>query len=409
VLSKISASGRIFTAYSDEEWTVEGASVRVSLVCFDTSSSGEVLLNGLPVAEIFSDLTSNLAGLDLSIAARLPENLSTAFVGGQKDGPFDMPGDEARKLIAMPLNPNGKPNSEVVRHWLNGRGIARRDEDLWIIDFGEMPLNDAALYEEPFKIVEDQIKPARMQNRDKRRREKWWLHGRPGTKAKEAASSMSHAICCSLTSKHLAFRFYPTTKFPDNSAVFIARDDDTTFGVLHSAFHELWALRMGTSLEDRPRYTPSTTFETFPFPEGLTPNIPAADYADDPCSVKIAAAAQRLNELRENWLNPADLVDRVPEVVPGYPDRILPKNDAAAKELKKRTLTNLYNTRPAWLDHAHKALDEAVAEAYGWGDDWRAGVLTEDEILARLFKLNQERAEAETKATSKKVKGKANV
>lgn len=96
--------------------------------------------------------------------------------------------------------------------------------------------------------------------------------------------------------------------------------------------------------------------------------------------------------MRENWLNPADLVDRVPEVVPGYPDRIRPKNEAAAKELKKRTLTNLYNKRPAWLDHAHKALDEAVAEAYGWGDDWRAGLLTEDEILARLFKLNQERA-----------------
>lgn len=104
-----------------------------------------------------------------------------------------------------------------------------------------------------------------------------------------------------------------------------------------------------------------------------------------------------MNELRENWLNPSELVDRVPEVVAGYPDRILPKNDAAAAELKKRTLTNLYNARPAWLDHAHKALDEAVAEAYGWGDDWRAGKLTDDEILARLFRLNQERAEAERK------------
>ncbi len=106
-------------------------------------------------------------------------------------------------------------------------------------------------------------------------------------------------------------------------------------------------------------------------------------------------AAARLNELRENWLNPADLVRRVPEVVPGYPDRILPVSEAAEKELRKRTLTNLYNTRPAWLDHAHKALDEAVAEAYGWGDDWRAGALTDDEILARLFRLNQERAKAQ--------------
>ena len=141
-----------------------------------------------------------------------------------------------------------------------------------------------------------------------------------------------------------------------------------------------------------PRYTPSTTFETFPFPAGLTPNIPAADYADDPRAQKIAEAAARLNELRENWLNPPDLVKRVPEVVAGYPDRLLPIDEAAEKVLKKRTLTNLYNARPAWLDHAHAALDEAVAEAYDWGDDWRAGKLDEDEILARLFRLNQERA-----------------
>ena len=113
--------------------------------------------------------------------------------------------------------------------------------------------------------------------------------------------------------------------------------------------------------------TPSTTFETFPFPfpfpEGLTPNISAADYAADPRAIKIATAAARLNELRENWLNPADLVAYVPEVVPGYPNRILPIDDAAAKTLKSRTLTNLYNTRPAWLAHAHAALDLAVAEA----------------------------------------------
>ena len=177
----------------------------------------------------------------------------------------------------------------------------------------------------------------------------------------------------------------------------IARDDDTTFGILHSRFHELWALRMGTSLEDRPRYTPSTTFETFPFPIGLSPDISAADYANNPNAQAIAAAAARLNELRENWLNPADLINRVPEVVPSYPDRILPKDDKAAKELKKRTLTNLYNARPAWLDHAHRALDEAVAEAYGWGDDWRDGKLTEDEILARLFRLNQDRAAKQDK------------
>ena len=126
---------------------------------------------------------------------------------------------------------------------------------------------------------------------------------------------------------------------------------------------------------------------TFPFPEGLQPNIPAEDYADDPRAVAIAAAAQRLVTLRDNWLNPPEWVKRVPEVVPGYPDRILPVDEAAAKELKKRTLTNLCNARPAWLSHAHDALDAAVANAYGWEADIEDG-----EVLKRLLELNQERA-----------------
>jgi type II restriction/modification system DNA methylase subunit YeeA len=99
-----------------------------------------------------------------------------------------------------------------------------------------------------------------------------------------------------------------------------------------------------------------------------------------------------LVRLRDNWLNPQEWVKRVPEVVPGYPDRLLPVDDKAAAELKKRTLTNLYNQRPTWLANAHKALDEAVAAAYGWPAD-----LSDDEILARLFALNQERAAAEAK------------
>ncbi len=186
---------------------------------------------------------------------------------------------------------------------------------------------------------------------------------------------------------------------PDHQLIAIARDDDTTFGILHSRFHEAWSLRLGTSLEDRPRYTPTTTFETFPFPEGLTPNIPAADYAGDPRAMRIAAAAKRLDELRRAWLNPPDLVDIVPEITPTaapgeaprrYPDRIVPKTAEAAAKLKERTLTNLYNQRPRWLADAHEALDRAVAAAYGWPED-----IATDDALARLLALNLERAQAQ--------------
>jgi hypothetical protein len=77
-----------------------------------------------------------------------------------------------------------------------------------------------------------------------------------------------------------------------------------------------------------------------------------------------------LNELRERWLNP---------------------DGASEAELKKRTLTNLYNQRPAWLDNAHRKLDCAVWAAYGWEDPDPASV-DEDTVLARLLALNLERA-----------------
>jgi hypothetical protein len=115
------------------------------------------------------------------------------------------------------------------------------------------------------------------------------------------------------------------------------------------------------------------------------------DYAGDARAQAIAAAAADLNAKREAWLNPPDLIIRLPEVVPGYPDRLLPRDDKAAAILKSRTLTNLYNARPTWLTHLHATLDQAVADAYGWGDDWRAG-MDDDTILSRLFALNQDRA-----------------
>ena len=164
----------------------------------------------------------------------------------------------------------------------------------------------------------------------------------------------------------------------------IVRDDDTTFGILHSRFHELWSLRLGTSLEDRPRYTPSTTFKTFPFPAGLAPNnLPAADYAGDPRATAIAEASRRLVELRDRWLNPPEWVEWVDEPAPRYPRRPVPRDEEAAKALRKRTLTNLYNARPQWLVDAHAALDTAVAAAYGWPAD-----IIDDDALRELLDLN---------------------
>lgn len=397
VLERILKTGVIFNAWSDEPWINDGAAVRVSLVCFGVihpSPSGKEVgaegffLNGQPVVEIYADLTTDQNGaLDLTQVRPLMENIDISFQGTSKKASFDILGDLARSWLNLP-NPNGKPNQDVLRKWANGLILAGRAEDLWIIDFGcSMSEQEASLYEIPFDYALKRVKPERDRNNRKAYRKYWWRHAEPRPRMRFSLCSLSRYIATIAHSKHRFFVWLDGVVCPDQALIVIARDDDTTFGIVHSRFHELWSLRLGTSLEDRPRYTPTTTFETFPFPADLQPNIPASAYADDPRAIAIAAAARRLVELRDNWLNPPQWIRRVPEVVPGYPDRLLPVDDRAAAELKKRTLTNLYNQRPTWLINAHRVLDEAVAAAYGWPAD-----LSDEEILRRLLALNQERA-----------------
>lgn len=385
VLERIRETGQIFEAWSDEAWVNDGAAVRVSLVCFG-GKPDEVRLNGQSVNEIFADLTGATA-IDLTVAKQLPENLGVSFQGTIKAGSFDISGDLAREWLKLPKNPNGRHNSDVLRPWANGMDITRRYSDTWIIDFGiNMTEEEASFYEKPFEHVIKNIKPLREKVRREGHRKYWWRYGETRSGMRFALKHLRRFIVTPTIAKFRLFAWLEQPIQPDHALFAFARDDDTTFGILHSRFHELWSLRMGTSLENRPRYTSTTTFETFPFPEGLTPNIPSENYATHPHAQAIAATAQRLNELRENWLNPPEWVKKVPEVVAGYPDRLLPVDNQAAEQLKKRTLTNLYNQKPLWLVNAHKKLDEAVATAYGWKAD-----LTDDEILSNLLKLNLKR------------------
>ena len=403
VLERIVDTTRIFEAWSDEEWVNDGAAVRVSLVGFgpffgvDRSNR----LDGEEVASIHADLTAS-EGLDLTKAIRLQENASTAYLGMKKGGNFDIQGETAFLWLKQP-NPNGRPNSDVVKPWVNGTDIVKRRLDKWIIDFGnEIPENAAALYELPFGYVLENVKPEREKNNREIRRRYWWRFSEPMPALRRAVAHPSRFIVTPRVSKYRIFAWRDAQTVPDDGVGVIARADDTTFGILHSRFHELWSLSLCTWLGvgNDPRYTPTTCFETFPFPAGLTPRdtAPKPGQASPPCmaneivAANIAAAARRLNELREAWLNPAEWVDWVitpEEEKAGFPKRPVAKPGHEA-ELKKRTLTNLYNARPAWLDLAHKELDKAVAAAYGW-NDYKAD-MPDDEILRRLLALNLERS-----------------
>jgi hypothetical protein len=287
--------------------------------------------------------------------------------------------------------------------------IARRSSDTWIVDFGvATSMTKAALYELPFQHVKEKVKPLRDAGRREIRKRNWWLLGETIPAIRKAFGPIHRYIATPMVAKHRLFVWLDKHILPDQQLIVIARADDTTFGILHSRFHELWSLRLGTSLEDRPRYTPTTTFETFPFPAGLTPadtqgkalpeqpGILLPPIAEDQRQIAraIAEAAFDLNQKREAWRNPTDWVDWVitpEEEQAGFPQRPVAK-PGHETDLKKRTLTNLYNARPVWLAMAHESLDHAVAAAYGWDDYTPA--LPDEEILRRLLVLNQSRAKA---------------
>ena len=359
VLDRIARSGAIFWAQSDRKWTLDGAAVQVSMVGFDDGSEVARELDGLQVWEIYTNLRSGET--DVTKARRLGENLGIAFQGPVKVGKFDISDSDARIMLRLP-NPDGRSNRDVIQPWINGSDITGRSRNMWIVNFYQMSVEVASLYETPFEYVRRNIKPTRVKNKSKQRRRYWWRLGASGQELHNAIKPLRRYIVTPRVSKHRLFVWVSNDTLPDSATIAFARDDDYSFGVLHSRIHELWARSLGTQLRELEsgfRYTPTSTFETFPFPK------PTPEQKGE-----IADAAQRLDSLRQGWLNP-------------------PAGTVNPSQLKRRTLTNLYNDPPTWLELAHRRLDEAVFAAYGWSPD-----LTDGETLARLLELNLAREEA---------------
>jgi type II restriction/modification system DNA methylase subunit YeeA len=403
VLSRIKDSGEIFYAVADRDWILNGATVHVSMVGFDNGTEPSRVLDGRQVVSIHSNLTGGTDDApDVTQAEPLSDNAGICFLGVMKAGAFDINESLALEMANSP-NPHGRPNSDVLRPRLTARDILQRASVGWIIDFGcNAEPTEASLYERPWEYLEHHVMPERVQNRDNRLSTYWWEHGRSRPDLRRALVSSTRFIVTPEVSKHRIFIWLDSVFLADHQTRAFARDDYYFFGVLHSRAHEVWARAKGTQLREKEsgfRYTPTTCFETFPFPEA-TPEQQAA----------IASAAKELDELRTRWLNPPEWTREEVLEFPGstggpwaryvhdadergvgtvrYP-RLVPKDDAAAAQLAKRTLTNLYNQRPAWLDLAHRRLDEAVFGAYGWSH-----AMSDEEILSALLALNLQRAEA---------------
>ncbi len=479
-LKRIKETGDIFFATSDRDWILAGATVHVSMIGFDDGTETECQLDGKEAAEIGPQLSSTP---DFHLAKPLRTNERISFMGITPAGPFDLPFAEISTWLTAP-NPNGRPNSDVLRPYLNGQDINQRARWQWTVDFGlDTSERAAANYEAPFEFLQRTVKPIRAENRREAYARNWWIYAESRPAMRDAFKGKSRFLATCMVAKHRIFVWLDSVCLPANVVIVFGRADDFLFGVLNSRFHLVWSDAQGTQLREKEsgsRYTPTTCFETFPFPfpDDLQSPPPATDapsaepeerelnggmadmvkrrfleLKEEPPRygggatrkltpgqhrAAIAAAAQELNDLRERWLNPpewtATRVLEFPGTVGGPWDRYLdrstiremgrdaalrrpsdgpagrpyligtvryprlePRDAECAARLKKRTLTNLYNERPAWLDLAHQKLDAAVAAAYGWPAD-----LTDEQILERLLALNLERAAEEAKAAKVK-------
>jgi len=400
VLERIKESGDIFFAESDKEWILEGAAVHVSMVGFDDGTEIDRILDGQRRRRINANLR---ATADTTTASRIQDNARICYMADTKGGAFDIAEAAALEMLQSP-NPHGHPNSDVLFPWVNGLDVTRRSRNMWIIDFGtDMPLAQASRYEQPFRHVDMNVRPMREKNKRKTYRERWWIHVEPRPAMREALRGLDRFLVTISVGKHRVFVWMGRPTLPDHQLFAFSFADDSFFGILHSRPHEVWARDQGTQVREREsgfRYTPTSCFETFPFPD-----------PSDEQRAASAEAARELDGLRSNWLNPPEWTREEVLEFPGsvggpwaryvgepdqrgigtvrYP-RLVARDEEWAKELKRRTLTNLYNERPTWLDLAHKRLDEAVFAAYGWDPG-----VSDEELLAKLLELNLERAKGE--------------
>lgn len=200
----------------------------------------------------------------------------------------------------------------------------------WIIDFATMPLEEAAKWPAALEIVRERVKPGRDVNRDSGFREKWWIFGRPRGEMREAIAPLGRYVAGMAQGKRIHFCWCDPVVLPSNLTNVFAFDEDYAIGVLLTSIHHEWARAQSSTLEDRFRYTPTSAFETFPWP------IPSAEEREDIAQAARVVIARRQEICLERQIGLTKLYNEVDE--------------GAYQDLKG----------------LHRHLDEAVAAAYGW-------------------------------------------
>lgn len=348
----VAGGGVITDAVSTQKWPGE-AKVHVSLVNWIKQPPvppDTFVLNGEPVSGITAELRT--PGHSTGTVARLAANRGRCFQGPIPVGDgFIVTAEEAESLLARA----DASYRDVVRPYLTGEDIAddpHQRPRRWVIDFAQLPLEGAMRYPAALDIVRTRVKPVRETNNRKARRERWWLFGEQAVGMRRAVAGLPRYVAGGRVGKRLLFAWQQPTACPSDLINVLAFDDAYSMGVLSSVPHGSWAWSRSSTLKGDLRYTPSTVFETFPWPYPVT----------DAQRERVVEASRQVITRRQ-----------------------------AICQREQFGLTRLYNLvdEGAYTEvrDAHRDLDEAVAAAYGWP---RAVAQDGDEIVRRLLDLNRE-------------------
>ncbi len=352
----VSHGGVITDAVSTQKWPGD-AKVHVSIVNWVQAPQmppAQFEIDGINVAGITSSLRPS--GTNDWSPVSLPQNAGHAFQGPIPVGKgFIVDASIARSMLVDPQT----DYKGVVRPYLIGEDIANQvnqSPSRWIIDFNAMALEEAVKYPSAIKLVRERVKPDRDRNADGGFRTKWWQFGRPRGEMRRAITGMPRFIAGTATGKRLLLAWANSEVLPSNATNVFAFEDDYSMGVLMSRVHDAWAWARSSTLKGDLRYTPTTVFETFPWP--------------DPSEAARAAVATAASTLYA-------------------------RRSALCLE-HNIGLTKLYNLMDdgAFTDlrELHRQLDVAVVAAYGWP----ASVAQDgDELVRRLTELNRRIATGE--------------
>jgi len=344
--------GVITDAVSTQDWPGD-ASVDVSIVNWIKEpevTPSHFVLDEAEVEGIDTALTEST--VPLADVPAIPANRGKAFQGFLPGAKYDIPIETGHALLGR----TDAHYADVVRPYLNGKDLTstvNQQASRYVIDFAQMPLEEAMAYPAALDLVRAQAKEARETSNSYSRNPRWWQFLWPRPDFRKAILGLSRFIAGTATGKRILFVWCEPQWRPSNATNMFALESDFAMGVLTSRVHTDWAAKKSSTLEDRIRYTPSSAFETFPWPD------PTNDVRQ-----RVEQSSRSLLELRQGLCVEHDI-----------------------------GLTALYNRMDdgafTGLRDAHNALDAAVISAYGWPlstvDDVR-------ERNRRLFVLGAEYA-----------------